>query len=316
MRGRIYANISETIGGTPLVRLNRMPEKDMAEVCVKLEFFNPGASVKDRIAHSMLASAEEAGRLKRGSTIVEPTSGNTGIGLAMVAAQKGYPLVLVMPDTMSEERRRLCQAFGATLILTPGAKGMKGAIEEAVRIVQGTPNAFMPSQFENPANPWIHRNTTGVEVIRDTNGMLDAFVAGVGTGGTVSGVGRMLKTGVSENVLVVAVEPVDSPVLSGGKPGPHKIQGIGAGFVPENYDASVVDRVMKVTYENAVETARRLAREEGILVGISSGAILHAALGIARELGPGKRVVSVVCDSGERYLSTPLFPHEEPRRSE
>ncbi len=316
MSGRIYRTISETIGDTPLVRLNRIPGKDMAEVCVKLEFFNPGASVKDRIAHSMLEAAEREGCLKPGQSIVEPTSGNTGIGLAMVAAQKGYRLVLVMPDTMSEERRRLLQAYGATLILTPGAKGMKGAISEARRILEKTPGAFMPSQFDNPANPWIHKNTTAMEVIRDTDGKLDAFVAGVGTGGTVTGVGRMLKAAVGKDVLVAAVEPVGSPVLSGGDPGPHKIQGIGAGFIPENYDPSVVDRVMQVSYEDALVAARKLAREEGILAGISSGAILHAALEIARELGPGKRVVSVVCDSGERYLSTPLFPYEEPGRAD
>ncbi len=312
MRGRIYENISQTIGDTPLVRLNRIPGKGMAEVCVKLEFFNPGASVKDRIAMSMLDDAERAGRLKAGATIVEPTSGNTGIGLAMVAAQKGYPLVLVMPDTMSEERRRLLSAFGARLVLTPGSKGMKGAIDEAARILADTPGAFMPSQFDNPSNPRVHRNTTAAEILRDTNGEIDAFVAGVGTGGTVSGVGRMLKAALGDAVRIVAVEPSDSPVLSGGSAGPHKIQGIGAGFVPENYDASIVDQVIRVGLDDALEAARRLAREEGILSGISSGAILHAALEVAAELGPGKRVVSVVCDTGERYLSTPLFPYEEP----
>lgn len=314
MRGRIYANISETIGETPLVRLNAMTEKDMAEVCVKLEFFNPGGSVKDRIGLSMLEAAERTGALKPGMEIIEPTSGNTGIALAMVAAQKGYPIKLVMPDTMSVERRRLLVAFGAKLVLTPGEKGMKGAIAEAERLAGESDRAFMPSQFDNPANPWVHRNTTAVEVIRDTGGKLDAFVAGVGTGGTVSGVGKVLKAELGDRVLVVAVEPKDSPVLSGGSPGPHKIQGIGAGFVPANYDPAVVDRVVQVTYGDAVTAARRMALEEGILVGISSGGILHAALQIARQLGPGRRVVSVVCDNGERYLSTPLFPSEESGR--
>ena len=316
MSGRIYQNISQTIGNTPLVRLNRIPGKGMAEVCVKLEFFNPGASIKDRIALSMLEDAEREGRLKPGATIVEPTSGNTGIGLAMVAAQMGYRLVLVMPDTMSEERRKLLSAFGARLVLSPGSKGMKGAIDEAAKILADTPGAFMPSQFDNPANPKVHRNTTAAEILRDTEGKIDAFVAGVGTGGTVSGVGRMLKAALGESVRIVAVEPSDSPVLSGGSAGPHKIQGIGAGFVPQNYDASVVDEVVRVGLDDALTAARRLAQEEGILSGISSGAILHAALQVAAELGPGKRVVSVVCDTGERYLSTPLFPYAEPETRE
>jgi len=309
---RIYDDITKTIGNTPLVRLNRIPTPAMAEVVVKLEFFNPGGSVKDRIGASMLSAAVESGALRPGMVILEPTSGNTGIALAMVAAQLGYPLILVMPETMTQERRRLLQAFGAKIILTPGAKGMKGAIAEAERLLKETPNAFMPSQFDNPANPWIHRNTTALEVLRDTGGRLDAFVAGVGTGGTVTGVGTMIRTALGPGVKVVAVEPADSPVLSGGQPGPHKIQGLGAGFVPKNYDPDVVDRVMQVTYEDSVAVARRLAKEEGILVGISSGGILHAALRVAAELGPGRRVVSVVCDSGERYLSTPLFPYEEP----
>ncbi len=312
MGARIFNNITETIGSTPLVRLGRMAEEGMAEVCLKLEFFNPGGSVKDRIGASMIGAAEASELLKPGMTLVEPTSGNTGIALAMVAAQRGYPLTLVMPETMSIERRKLLQAFGAKLILTPGPKGMKGAIAVAEKLVKETPGAFMPAQFDNPANPWIHRNSTGVEVLRDTGGRIDAFVAGVGTGGTVSGVGKMLKAALGEKILVVAVEPSDSPVLSGGAPGPHKIQGLGAGFIPKNYDPEVVDRVIRVGYEDSLGLARRLAREEGILVGISSGAILHAALQVAKELGPGKRVVSVVCDSGERYLSTPLFPYEEP----
>jgi cysteine synthase A len=312
MRGKIYGTISETIGETPLVRINRMVEEGMAEVCVKLEFFNPGGSVKDRIGFSMLDAAERSGALKPNMEIIEPTSGNTGIALAMVAAQKGYGLTLVMPDTMSLERRRLLAAFGARLVLTPGERGMKGAIAEAERLMGEARNAYMPSQFDNPANPWIHRNTTAMEVIRDTGGRLDAFVAGVGTGGTVSGVGKVLKASLGNGLLVAAVEPLESPVISGGSPGPHKIQGIGAGFIPANYDASVVDRVVQVTYEESVNAARRLAREEGILVGISSGGILHSALEIARELGPAKRVVSVVCDNGERYLSTPLFPYGDP----
>jgi cysteine synthase A len=312
MRGRIFSNIGETIGATPLVRLNRLVDATMAEVCVKLEYFNPGGSVKDRIGLSMIEAAEASGELKKGMEIIEPTSGNTGIALAMVAAARGYELTLVMPDTMSSERRRLLEAYGAKLVLTPGSKGMKGAIAHAEKLARESGNAFMPSQFDNPANPAVHRTTTAVEVVRDTDGKLDAFVCGVGTGGTAAGVGAVLKGAVGSRVLVVAVEPADSPVLSGGAPGPHKIQGIGAGFVPANYDPSVVDRVVQVTYDDAVARARDLARMEGILVGISSGAILHAALQVARELGPGKRVVSVVCDNGERYLSTPLFPYEEP----
>lgn len=312
MRRGIYGSVSEVIGDTPLVRLNRIPTAEMAEVCVKLESLNPGASVKDRIAAAMISAAEDEGALVPGMSIVEPTSGNTGIGLAMVAAQKGYGLTLVMPDTMSLERRRLLQAFGARLVLTPGEKGMKGAISVALRLAAETPGCFVPSQFDNPANPWIHRNSTALEVLRDTGGRLDAFVAGVGTGGTISGVGRMLKASLGPGVLVVAVEPSDSPVLSGGEPGKHKIQGIGAGFIPANYDPSVVDRIVRVDLEDALRAARRLGIEEGILAGISSGAILHAALQVARDLGRGKRVVSVVCDSGERYLSTPLYPYEEP----
>jgi cysteine synthase A len=311
MNGKIFDNISQTIGGTPLVRLNRMAGPDMAQVCVKLEFANPGGSVKDRIGLAMLSSAVASGALKPGMRIIEPTSGNTGVALAMVAAQMGYELTLVMPETMSHERRRLLQAFGAKLVLTTGSKGMKGAIALAERMREETPNSFMPSQFDNPSNPWIHRNSTALEILQDTGGKLDAFVAGVGTGGTVSGVGKVIKAALGDDIMVVAVEPIDSPVLSGGKAGPHKIQGIGAGFVPQNYDASVVDRVMAVTYEDSCEMARRLAREEGILSGISSGGILHAALQVAKELGPGKRVVSIVCDNGERYLSTPLFPYEE-----
>jgi cysteine synthase A len=293
-----------------------MGTPEMAEVCAKLEFFNPGGSVKDRIALAMIEAAEREGRLKPGMEIIEPTSGNTGIGLAVVAATKGYRLTLVMPETMSEERRRLLQALGATLLLTPGAKGMNGAIAKALSLSEGRSNVFIPSQFDNPANPEAHAKTTAVEILEDTGGRLDAFVAGVGTGGTITGVGRALKEKFGSSLLVVAVEPLDSPVLSGGAPGPHKIQGIGAGFVPRNYDAEVVDSIERVTFEESVETARELARKEGILAGISSGGILSAALKVALRLGPGRRVVSMVCDTGERYLSTPLFSYEPPASPE
>lgn len=312
MSENLHPTILGTIGRTPMVQLQKMVGASDAEVLVKLESLNPGGSVKDRIAAAMIEDAESEGKLKPGTTLIEPTSGNTGIGLAMVAAAKGYPLVLVMPDTMSVERRRLLQAYGARVILTPGAKGMRGAIAGAAKLLAGTPGAFQPSQFDNPSNPAVHRRTTGEEILSDTGGRLDAFVAGVGTGGTISGVGLLLRERICNGVLIVAVEPEDSPVLSGGRPGPHKIQGIGAGFVPGNYDPSVVDRVVPVAYDDALQTARRLARDEGILAGISTGAILHAALEIARELGAGKRVVAIVCDTGERYLSTPLFPGEEP----
>jgi cysteine synthase A len=293
-----------------------MGTPEMAEVCAKLEFFNPGGSVKDRIALAMIEAAEREGRLKPGMEIIEPTSGNTGIGLAVVAATKGYRLTLVMPETMSEERRRLLQALGATLLLTPGAKGMNGAIAKALSLSEGRSNVFIPSQFDNPANPEAHAKTTAAEILEDTGGRLDAFVAGVGTGGTITGVGRALKEKFGSSLLVVAVEPLDSPVLSGGAPGPHKIQGIGAGFVPRNYDAEVVDSIERVTFEESVETARELARKEGILAGISSGGILSAALKVALRLGPGRRVVSMVCDTGERYLSTPLFSYEPPASPE
>ncbi len=308
----IYENVAETIGRTPLVRLNRMATPDMAEVCAKLEYFNPGGSVKDRIALAMVEAAEGDGRLTAGVEIIEPTSGNTGIGLAMVAAVKGYKLTLVMPETMSEERRRLLQAFGASLVLTPGEKGMKGAIAQALSMARGRGGVFLPSQFDNPANPEVHARTTAAEILKDTEGRLDAFVAGVGTGGTISGAGRVLKEKLGSSLFIVAVEPADSPVLSGGAPGPHKIQGIGAGFIPKNYDSTIVDAVERVTFEESVETARELARKEGILAGISSGGITSAALKVARKLGAGKRVVSVVCDTGERYLTTPLFAYEPP----
>lgn len=279
-----------------------MVPEGAAEVWAKLESFNPGGSVKDRIARAMIEAAERDGKLSPGGVIVEPTSGNTGIGLAMVAAAKGYRCILVMPDTMSVERRMLLKMYGAELILTPGSKGMKGAIEKAKELVAENPNYFMPQQFENPANPEIHMRTTALEVLEQTGGNLDAFVSGVGTGGTVTGVGAVLKEKVKD-VKVFAVEPVKSPVLSGGQPGPHKIQGIGAGFVPSVYRADVVDEVIQVEEVDAFRMAGRLAREEGILVGISSGAAFSAALEVAKRLGAGKRVVVVLPDTGERYLS-------------
>jgi cysteine synthase len=300
-----YDNIVDAIGRTPLVRLNRMPVKESATIYGKLESFNPGSSVKDRIAASMIQAAEADGHLKPGHTIVEPTSGNTGIGLAMVAAARGYRCLFTMPETMSLERRAILKAFGAELILTPGPEGMKGAIKRAEELAT-VPGFFMPSQFDNPANPEIHRKTTAIEIINDLGDLhLDAFVAGVGTGGTVSGAGQVLKE--KYGCLVVAVEPDASPVLSGGQPGPHPIQGIGAGFVPKNYDPKIVDKIIRVQNPDALATGRRLAREEGILSGISCGANTWAALQIAKELGSGKMVVVILPDSGERYLSTTLF---------
>ena len=300
-----FDNIVGAIGRTPLVRLNRLPEQDSATIYAKMESFNPGSSVKDRIAASMIAAAEADGNLKPGVTIVEPTSGNTGIGLAMVAAARGYRCILTMPETMSVERRMILKALGAELVLTPGPEGMKGAIKQAVELA-AKPGHFMPSQFDNPANPAIHRRTTGPEIIADLGGLnLDAFVSGVGTGGTITGAGGLLKE--KYGCRVYAVEPDASPVLSGGAPSPHPLQGIGAGFVPKNYDPSVVDQIIRVKNEDALETGRRLAQEEGILAGISSGAIIWAALQVARQLGPGCVVVAIICDTGERYLSTALF---------
>lgn len=306
---RIAQNVMELVGQTPMVRLNRLVEPQMAEVVVKLESFNPGGSVKDRIAMNMILAAEKEGRLKPGDTILEPTSGNTGIGLAMIAASRGYRLILVMPDTMSVERRNLLKAYGAQVILTPGAKGMKGALEKVSEMAGEQPNLFVPQQFANPANPQIHRETTAREILEQTNGQLDAFVSGVGTGGTLTGVGEVLKKE-QPGVQVIAVEPASSPVLSGGQPGPHKIQGIGAGFVPSVLNRDVIDRVITVENDDAFETARRLAAEEGLLVGISSGAAVFAALQVASQLGEGKRVVVVAPDTGERYLSTELFRYE------
>lgn len=306
---RVGNNILELIGRTPLVKLNRIVGKSDADVYLKLEYFNPGGSVKDRIALSMIEGAEERGELKPGSTILEPTSGNTGIGLAMVAAAKGYRAILVMPDTMSIERRNLLKAYGAELVLTPGAEGMKGAIEKAAEIKKENPDYFIPQQFENPDNVKVHYETTAKEILEQTGGELDAFIAGIGTGGTITGVGRVLKEN-NRDVQIVAVEPSGSPVLSGGKPGPHKIQGIGAGFVPGILDTEIYDEILKIDNEEAFEWARRAAREEGILVGISSGATIAAAIKIARRLGEGKKVLAVVASSGERYLTTPLFQFE------
>lgn len=301
----IFNNIYELIGNTPIIRLNRLTEESMAEVLVKLESFNPGSSVKDRIALSMIEKAEEMGLIKPGDTIVEPTSGNTGVGLAMVGSAKGYKVILVMPETMSIERRKLMKAYGAELVLTDGKKGMKGAVEEAERLSKEN-GYFMPQQFKNIANPQIHMKTTAQEILKQTDGEIDMFIAGVGTGGTITGVGRILKKEIP-NIKIVAVEPKDSPVLSGGLPGPHKIQGIGAGFIPDILDKSIIDEVVTVTAEQAFQTSRNLAKKEGILVGISSGAAIFVALSKARELGKGKRIVTIAPDTGERYLSTELF---------
>lgn len=305
----IYDNIIDTIGDTPMVRLNRIVPEGVAEVVLKLDWFNPGGSVKDRIGMSMIVEAEKRGELKPGMTIIEPTSGNTGIGLAMVAAAKGYKLVITMPETMSMERRKLLKAFGATIHLTEGPKGIKAALAKALELKEQIPNSWMPQQFENADNPKIHRETTAREIIRDTNGKFDAFVAGVGTGGTISGCGEVFRKELGEKVHVVAVEPSDSPVLSGGQPGPHKLQGIGAGFVPDNYKPDYVDEVISVKLDDALATTRELAEKEGILNGLSSGAILWAGIEVAKKLGSGKRVVVLIPSNGERYLSTMLFDH-------
>ena len=308
-RGRIYDSIIDTIGGTPLVRLQRIAEQRgvKAEILAKLEFFNPLSSVKDRIGYAMIEAAEQSGRINKDTILVEPTSGNTGIGLAFVAAAKGYRLILTMPETMSLERRKILKLLGTELILTPGPKGMRGAIDEAERIVGENENAVMLQQFENPANPAIHRITTAEEIWTDTGGKLDAFVAGVGTGGTMTGVGEVLKPRLP-NLKMIAVEPEDSPVISGGKAGPHKIQGIGAGFLPRNLNTDVVDEVVKIGNQTSFETARAVARIEGIPVGISSGASIAAALEVgARPEYAGKRIVVIVASAAERYLSTDLF---------
>ena len=306
-RERIYNNIVETIGDTPLVRLNRVVPDGAAEVLVKLDWFNPGGSVKDRIGYSMIDEAEKRGELKPGMTIIEPTSGNTGIGLALVAAARGYKLVAILPDTVSTERRKLLKAFGATIHLTEGAKGVKAAMVKADELMKEHPDWWMARQFDNPDNPKIHRETTALEIIRDTNGNFDAFVAGVGTGGTVAGCGEVFKKIMSRPIHVVAVEPKGSPVLSGGEPGPHKLQGLGAGFVPAIYKSEYVDEVIAVELDVSVKTTRDLAVKEGILNGISSGAILWAGIEVAKKLGKGKRVVVLIPSNGERYLSTLLF---------
>ena len=307
--GRVYGSITETIGNTPLVRLNRLPKEHGvdAEILLKLEFFNPIASVKDRIGVNMIDALEAAGKLQPGGTLVEPTSGNTGIALAFVAAARGYRLILVMPETMSLERRKMLGFLGAELALTPGAQGMKGAIAKAEELLKEIPGSVMPQQFSNPANPEIHRKTTAEEIWSDTGGQLDAFVAGVGTGGTVTGVGEVLKPRLP-NLKVFAVEPVDSPVISGGQPGPHKIQGIGAGFIPGNLHTDILDGVLKVSNDTAFETARALARLEGIPGGISTGGNVAAALELAkRPEFQGKRIVTIACSFAERYISSALF---------
>ena len=304
-------NILDMIGNTPMVKLARMSGPSDAEVWVKLEGFNPGGSVKDRIALSMIEDAEQRGRLTKGMKIVEPTSGNTGIGLAMVAAVKGYPIILTMPESMSMERRQLLSAYGAELVLTPAAKGMKGAVEKAAEIAASGKEYFLPQQFENPSNPMVHRRTTAREIIDFMGGRrIDAFVAGVGTGGTITGVGEVLRKR-SKGTRIVAVEPAASPVLSGGQPGPHPIQGIGAGFVPKVLNTKVYDEIIQVTADEAKGTTKRLAIEEGLLVGISSGAACFAALKVAAKLGKGRRVVTVFPDGGERYLSMGVFGSAE-----
>ncbi|TWV12247.1 cysteine synthase A [Bacteroidaceae bacterium HV4-6-C5C] len=311
--GKVVKRLTELVGNTPLLEVaNYNANKDLkATLIVKLEYFNPAGSVKDRIALAMIEDAEQSGKLKPGATIIEPTSGNTGIGLAFVAAAKGYKLVLTMPDTMSVERRNLLKALGAQLVLTPGSAGMKGAIARAEELNASTPGSIILQQFGNPANPAIHEKTTGEEVWRDTDGKVDIFVAGVGTGGTVSGVGAALKKH-NPSVKIVAVEPSDSPVLSGGVPGPHKIQGIGAGFVPKNFKIEVVDKILQVSNDDAIRTSRELAQLEGLLVGISSGAALSAATQLAKlPENEGKTIVVLLPDTGERYLSTLLYAFEE-----
>ncbi|SDM91356.1 cysteine synthase A [Methylobacterium phyllostachyos] len=307
--GRVFGSITETIGNTPLVRLNRLPKEQGvdAEILLKLEFFNPIASVKDRIGVNMIDALEASGKLQPGGTLVEPTSGNTGIALAFTAAARGYRLILVMPETMSLERRKMLAFLGAELALTPGAQGMKGAIAKAEELLKEIPGSVMPQQFSNPANPEIHRKTTAEEIWSDTGGQLDAFVAGVGTGGTVTGVGEVLKPRLP-NLKVFAVEPEDSPVISGGQPGPHKIQGIGAGFIPDNLHTDILDGVLKVSNQTAFETARALARLEGIPGGISTGGNVAAALELAkRPEFQGKRIATIACSFAERYISSALF---------
>lgn len=306
---RIANSITELVGQTPIVKLNRLVDDQSADVYLKLEYMNPGSSVKDRIALAMIEDAEAKGLLKQGDTIIEPTSGNTGIGLAMVAAAKGYKAILVMPETMSMERRNLLRAYGADLVLTPGPEGMGGAIRKAKELSKEH-GYFVPQQFENEANPLVHERTTGPEIIEQMGNQLDAFISGIGTGGTITGAGKVLREKYSD-IKIIAVEPSDSPVLSGGKPGPHKIQGIGAGFVPGVLDTKVYDEIIKVENDQAFEYARRAAKEEGILGGISSGAAIYAALETAKKLGKGKKVLAIIPSNGERYLSTPLYQFED-----
>lgn len=306
---RVANDITDLIGKTPIVKLNRMTDEDSADVYLKLEFMNPASSVKDRIALAMIEAAEKEGKLKEGDTIVEPTSGNTGIGLAMVGAAKGYQTVLVMPDTMSQERRNLLKAYGAKLVLTPGADGMKGAIEKAEELVKEH-DYFMPQQFSNQANPEVHAETTGNEIVEQMKDGVDAFISGIGTGGTITGAGRVLKEHFSD-VKLYAVEPKDSAVLSGGSPSPHKIQGIGAGFVPDVLDTDIYEGVIQITNEEAFEKAREVATSNGILTGISAGAAIAAAIKVAEKLGKGKKVLAIVPDNGERYLSTALYDFDE-----
>jgi cysteine synthase A len=306
--GRIYNNIIETIGNTPLVRLNKITEGIAPNIFVKIEAFNPGASVKDRICVSMINAAEEANLIDENTTIVEPTSGNTGIGLALVCAAKGYKLILTMPDSMTIERRKILKAFGAKLILTPANKGMKGAIEKAEELANNSDKVFIPQQFKNKANPEIHRKTTAEEIISDLDGKIEGFVAGIGTGGTITGVGEVLREKIGNHVKIYGVEPADSPVLSGGNPGPHKIQGIGAGFVPDVLNTAIYNEIIQVKYEDAVETARKLTKLEGIFVGISAGAAAWAGIyKVSKYFKEGENIVILLPDTGERYLSTDLF---------
>ena len=310
---KIASNLTDLIGNTPLLEFSNFNRKHNLEATIigKLEFFNPAGSVKDRIGFAMIEAAEKQGLLNKDSVIIEPTSGNTGIALAFVAAAKGYRLIILLPETFSLERRNLLKALGAELVLTPGSEGMKGAIRRAGELAEITPNSFMPQQFKNLANPDVHRRTTAEEIWRDTDGEVDIFISGVGTGGTITGVGEVLKSR-KPGVQIIAVEPTDSPVLSGGNPGPHKIQGIGAGFIPDILNVSVIDEVIQVTNAQAIETSRELTRTEGLVVGISSGAIAYAALQVAkRPENKGKKIVAVMCDTGERYLSTLLYQFED-----